>query len=275
MKMKHVLLAVVISAFAVLFYENIMAYSTGITGVTQKPGSTPGCTCHNPSPNTAVSVRIIGPSSMRAGDTATFMLKIKGGPLLAAGCDISSSAGNLILSSSETFLRRALEGSSYELTHNSPKTPTPDTVTFTFRYIAPNTPNSTVTLYANGNSVNLSGGTGGDSWNYATNASISITVNSIRNINEVATKYSLSQNYPNPFNPETNIKYGLKQSGFVSLKVYDLAGKEVATLVNQNQNAGTYVIDFKASDYNLTSGIYFYKLNTGDFSEVRKMILTK
>lgn len=275
MKIRHLLIAIALIAFAIFFYENIMAYSSGITGVTQKPGSTPGCTCHNPSPNTAVSVRIIGPATMRAGDTATFMLKIKGGPLLAAGCDISSSAGNLILSSSETFLRRVLEGSSYELTHTSPKAPTPDTVSFTFKYVAPNTPNSTITLYANGNSVNLSGGTGGDSWNFATNANISITVNSIRNLNEVAGKYSLSQNFPNPFNPTTNIKYGLTKSGFVSLKVYDIVGKEVATLVNQYQNEGTYIVDFKASDYNLTSGIYFYKLNSGGFSEVRKMILNK
>ena len=275
MKTRHLLIAIALIAFGVFFYENIMAYSSGITGVTQKPGGSPGCTCHNPSQTPSVNVRIIGPTSMRAGDTATFMLKIKGGPLVAAGCDIASSAGNLILSPTENFLQRLLEGSSYELTHISPKAPTPDTVSFTFRYIAPNTPNTTVTLYANGNSVNLNGNNTGDSWNFATNTSVSITVNSIQSINEVASKYSLSQNFPNPFNPTTNIKYGLTKAGFVTLKVYDLVGKEVATLVSQNQNAGTYVLDFKANDYALTSGIYFYKIQTGDFSEVRKMILTK
>ncbi len=273
--MKHLLIAVALTAFGIFFYKNIMAYSSGITGVTQKPGSTPGCTCHNSSPTSGVNVRIIGPSTMHAGDTATFMLKIKGGPLLAAGCDISSSAGNLILSSAETFLQRLPEGGSFELTHTSPKAPTPDTVSFTFRYIAPNAPNSTVTLYANGNSVDLSGNNSGDSWNFAVNSTISITVNSIQNLNEVASKYSLSQNFPNPFNPTTNIKYGLTKSGFVTLKVYDLVGREVATLVNQNQNAGTYIVDFKANDYGLTSGIYFYKISSGDFSQVRKMILTK
>ena len=140
MKLKHLLIAVILVAFGVFMYENIMAYSTGITGVTQKPGSTPGCTCHGSSATTTVFAGITGPSSMRAGDTATFVLKIKGGPLSAAGTNIASSAGNLILSTSETFLQRLPEGGSFELTHTSPKAPNPDTVRFTFRYIAPNTP---------------------------------------------------------------------------------------------------------------------------------------
>ena len=275
MKLKHLLIALILVAFGVFMYENIMAYSTGITGVTQKPGATPGCTCHGPSATTSVFVGITGPSSMRAGDTATFVLKIKGGPLSAAGTNIASSAGNLILSTSETFLQRLPEGGSFELTHTSPKAPNPDTVRFTFRYIAPNTPGSSVTLYANGNSVNLSGTSNGDNWNFATNKTISVTATSIQNLNEVAANYSLGQNYPNPFNPTTNIKYGISKSGFVSLKVYDLVGKEVATLVSQNQNAGTYVVDFQASDYGLTSGIYFYKISSEGFSDVRKMILTK
>jgi len=274
-KLKHILIAVILVAFGVLIYNNIMASSSGITGRTLKPGSTPGCTCHGSSATTSVFAGITGPSSLRAGDTATFVLKIKGGPLSAAGTNIASSAGNLILSTSETFLQRLSVGSDFELTHTSPKAPNPDTVRFTFRYIAPNAPNTSVTLYAIGNSVNLSGTTSGDNWNFATNKTISITATSIRNLNEVAANYSLGQNYPNPFNPTTNIKYGISKSGFVSLKVYDLAGKEVATLVNQNQNAGTYVVDFQAGDYGLTSGVYFYKISADGFSSVRKMILNK
>lgn len=275
MKLKHLLIAVILVSFGVFMYQNIMASSGGITGRTQKPGATPGCTCHGSSATPTVFAGITGPSSMRAGDTATFVLKIKGGPLVAAGTNIASSAGNLILSTSETFLQRLPEGGSFELTHTSPKAPNPDTVRFTFRYIAPNTPGSSVTLYANGNSVNLNSGTSGDSWNFAANKTISVTATSIQNLNEVAANYSLGQNYPNPFNPTTNIKYGISKSGFVSLKVYDLVGKEVATLVSQNQNAGTYVVDFQASDYGLTSGIYFYKISSEGFSDVRKMILTK
>lgn len=276
MKMRHLLIAIVMIAFGVLMFENISAHSTGMTGRTKKLGSSPGCTCHGPSSTPAVNVNISGPSSLRVNDTATFTVRITGGPLMAAGTDIAANLGNLITSPTETFLQRLPEGSSFELTHISPKAPTPDTVKYTFRYIAPNTVGAKDTIFANGNSVNLDGTSNGDNWNFATNKAISITsASGISTISEVASKYSLSQNYPNPFNPTTNIKYGLTKSGFVLLKVYDLIGKEVATLVNQNQTAGTYLVDFKAGDYGLTSGIYFYKISAGEFSEVRKMILTK
>jgi Secretion system C-terminal sorting domain len=87
------------------------------------------------------------------------------------------------------------------------------------------------------------------------------------------TSYKLEQNYPNPFNPSTKISFNIAQSGFVSLKVYDALGREVATLVNEVTPAGNHIINFNASD--LASGIYFYRLKTGNFTESRKMILLK
>jgi hypothetical protein len=87
--------------------------------------------------------------------------------------------------------------------------------------------------------------------------------------------YILAQNYPNPFNPSTKINYEIKSSGFVTLKVFDLLGKEVATLVNEKQNAGSYAVDFNSTEFNLPSGIYFYTLNAGEFKETRKMVLVK
>ncbi|MBS1494797.1 MAG: T9SS type A sorting domain-containing protein [Bacteroidetes bacterium] len=92
---------------------------------------------------------------------------------------------------------------------------------------------------------------------------------------EIPDNYSLSQNYPNPFNPSTKINYEIKSSGFVTLKVFDLLGKEVATLVDEKQNAGSYAVDFNSSEFNLRSGIYFYTLNAGEFKETRKMVLIK
>jgi photosystem II stability/assembly factor-like uncharacterized protein len=86
-------------------------------------------------------------------------------------------------------------------------------------------------------------------------------------------KFSLSQNYPNPFNPVTNIEFSLPQKSFVKLKVFDLLGREVQSLVNENLSAGKYKYDFNASA--LPSGIYFYKLETENFSETRKMVLLK
>ncbi|MBS1494793.1 MAG: T9SS type A sorting domain-containing protein [Bacteroidetes bacterium] len=91
----------------------------------------------------------------------------------------------------------------------------------------------------------------------------------------VPDKYFLSQNYPNPFNPSTRINYELRNTNYVTLKVFDLLGKEVATLVNDKQSAGTYAVDFNSAEFNLPSGIYFYTLNAGEFQETRKMVLVK
>ncbi|HMS63733.1 MAG TPA: T9SS type A sorting domain-containing protein [Ignavibacteria bacterium] len=86
-------------------------------------------------------------------------------------------------------------------------------------------------------------------------------------------KFYLNQNYPNPFNPGTVISYQLKVSSLVTLKVYDVSGKIVATLVNEKKNAGSYEVKFDGS--NLSSGIYFYTINAGDFVETKQMILLK
>lgn len=95
----------------------------------------------------------------------------------------------------------------------------------------------------------------------------------ITNNNSTADNYSLSQNYPNPFNPSTKISFSIPKSDYVTLKVYDIMGKEVATLVNRQMNMGSYNVDFNA--VNLSSGIYFYKLISGSFTEVKKMTLIK
>ncbi len=90
---------------------------------------------------------------------------------------------------------------------------------------------------------------------------------------EMPVTYSLSQNYPNPFNPTTQIKYSILNAGNVSLKIFDVLGREVADLVNQNQDAGHYTVNFNASS--LSSGIYFYRIESGSFTSVKKMMLVK
>ena len=92
-------------------------------------------------------------------------------------------------------------------------------------------------------------------------------------INEILYNYMLLQNYPNPFNPSTNIKYGVSSTELVNLKVYDVLGNEVATLVNEEKPAGTYEVTWSAA--NLPSGVYFYQLRAGNFIETKKMILSK
>ncbi len=88
-----------------------------------------------------------------------------------------------------------------------------------------------------------------------------------------AEKYSLGQNYPNPFNPTTKISFSLPKGEFVSVKIFDISGKEIAELVNGEMNAGTYEYQFNAST--LSSGIYFYQIKTASFSEIKKMTLVK
>jgi hypothetical protein len=96
--------------------------------------------------------------------------------------------------------------------------------------------------------------------------------------NLIPTAYKLEQNYPNPFNPATTIRYAIPDQEQVTLKVYDVAGREVATLVNDAKPAGTYEVKFdgrNASGAALSSGVYFYRIKAGAFSETRKFVLLK
>ncbi|HKJ81826.1 MAG TPA: T9SS type A sorting domain-containing protein [Ignavibacteriaceae bacterium] len=96
-------------------------------------------------------------------------------------------------------------------------------------------------------------------------------------------KFILLQNYPNPFNPSTTIKYQIPKSGLVTIKIYDVLGKEVKTLVNQYQNMGSHEVNFSAKGGsasggnagNLSSGVYFYQLKAGNFISTKKMVLLK
>jgi subtilisin-like proprotein convertase family protein len=90
---------------------------------------------------------------------------------------------------------------------------------------------------------------------------------------EIPNYYSLAQNYPNPFNPSTSIKYSVPAPTNVTLKIFDVLGKEVATLVNEMKQPGFHTVDFNAS--NLASGIYFYRIDAGEFTSVKRMALIK
>ncbi|MEO8514174.1 MAG: T9SS type A sorting domain-containing protein [Ignavibacteria bacterium] len=98
-----------------------------------------------------------------------------------------------------------------------------------------------------------------------------ISVNNIST--EITTDFALFQNYPNPFNPVTDIKFSLPNRGLVNIVVYDVNGRITATLVNSELNAGTYNVDFDASE--LASGIYFYSLSAGNFVQTKKMLIIK
>jgi hypothetical protein len=95
----------------------------------------------------------------------------------------------------------------------------------------------------------------------------------IKKENTTPIKYELSQNYPNPFNPVTNIKYQIQKTGLVALKIYDITGREIKTLVNEIKSPGSYIVTFNGAEF--ASGVYFYRIQSGDFVQVKKMILIK
>jgi hypothetical protein len=95
---------------------------------------------------------------------------------------------------------------------------------------------------------------------------------------EIPNTFALMQNYPNPFNPSTTIEFQLPANGNVELKVYDVAGREVATLVNEMRNAGNHRIVWNAVDnqgVKVSSGVYFYRISAGQFNQIKKMVLLK
>lgn len=120
---------------------------------------------------------------------------------------------------------------------------------------------------------------GNDIYGYAIDGAGSILklVDVVTNVTDpgsnLPTEYKLSQNYPNPFNPSTTINFSIPKASFVTLKVYNTLGKEVASIVSKDLQPGNYSEQFVAS--NLASGVYFYKLTAGDFSQTKKFILNK
>ncbi|MEO8211437.1 MAG: T9SS type A sorting domain-containing protein [bacterium] len=130
------------------------------------------------------------------------------------------------------------------------------------------------TVVASGKAVHANQfGNGGLMYNIDVDTSDTPPVGVATNNLSTPSEYKLYQNYPNPFNPNTVISYQLSVSNYTNLKVFDILGNEVALLVNEKQIAGSYSIDFNAG--NLSSGIYFYKLISGNYSETKSMILLK
>jgi photosystem II stability/assembly factor-like uncharacterized protein len=98
-------------------------------------------------------------------------------------------------------------------------------------------------------------------------------ISACENYTQIPNSYTFMQNYPNPFNPTTTIKYEVKQSGYITIRVFDSIGREIALLVNEDKSPGTYQVNFNA--INLPSGVYFYRLTSGAYSETKKLVLLK
>jgi len=263
MKINFVLFSIFLS---IIIYASINHHD-GQTGTTLRDGGL-GCVCHDITPTDSVHVWIEGPDSVIINSTNQYKLFITGGPAVAGGFDLASYFG--VLNSTDT-LTHIISG---ELTHTQPNLFSDDTVRWNFLYIAPDTL-VTDTLYSVGNSVNGNGNPTFDQWNFGENFVIKVYDNPVivEDNGLQPNDFDLYQNYPNPFNPTTTLQYAIGSTQFIKLKVYDVLGNEVATLVNENKIAGEYQVEFLAKG--LTSGIYFYRLETENFVASKKMILLK
>ena len=103
---------------------------------------------------------------------------------------------------------------------------------------------------------------------------ITFTITSVEQTNSLP-DFELKQNYPNPFNSSTNIKYIISKNSFVTITLYDLMGREITTLVNEEKEKGVYEFEFDASKYGLSSGVYFYQMKAGDYTSIKKMVYLK
>ena len=247
-----------------IFFASItvFGYPGGVSGYTKKT-TTAGCSCHSSSATTAVTITIAGPTTLAVGATGTYTVTIANSGTIHAGVDIAASSGTLAAASDAI-----LQVMSTELTHKANHTATGSYV-FNFKYTAPATA-TTATLYATGTGTSASK----PGWNFAPNFTVTVTAaTAVDDKAGFAREFKLLQNFPNPFNPTTMIAYQLPQNSSVLLKVYDISGKEIKTLVNQNQNAGSYQVEFNASG--LTSGIYIYRLSAGSFTATKKLVVSK
>lgn len=237
----------------------LYTYPTGYTGRTLKT-TTQGCgSCHTY--NTAVTGSLAGPDTVIAGQTAQFTITVSDPNRNKAGVDIAVRLGSLDPSPSSADLKLQ----SGEITHLHAITMTNHTVTKTFNYIAPAAPGID-TIFAT-----LSSGT--PAWNWAPSKRVVVmNLAGVKN-NQVAKEFRLDQNYPNPFNPQTNISFELPKASHVSVKVFDIIGNEVLTLLDSKLESGTHEISWNAANY--SSGVYFYKLVTDGYTATRKMMLVK
>ena len=271
-------LLLITTFLSVIIFANIN-FETGHVGLTRLNGE--GCQCHGIEFTDSVYVWIEGPDSLFVSDSVEYKILMTGGPAVAGGFNIAIRYG--AIDSVDTLSHRMLflEGFPLELTHTMPNAFINDTVFWNFKYTAPDS--SVVdTIYSVANSVNGDGIPFNDQWNFGANFPVSVIDIPVTVEDEILpSQFQLSQNYPNPFNPLTTIRFTISESDLVTLKVYDILGNEVTTLVNEEKSAGVYEVEFDGNG--LTSGIYFYRLQAGDpstgsgqsFIDVKKMILLK
>jgi hypothetical protein len=238
-------------------------HQTGMVHATKKNGY--GCLCHGFDPSATVRVWIAGPDSLQAGTEATYTVSIAKQGFISAGFDVAAYRGSLgIVDSVGTQLLTESPGiDSLELTHVQPRMANGrDTISWLFKYKAPLTVGWIDTIYAAGIAANRDTTPDGDFWNHANNFLVRVIGPTSVEHAQTRKGYRLLQNYPNPFNPSTTIQYEIPVGGQVELKVFDVSGKEIGTLVNGEQSAGNHSVVFDVQRFrSIASGVYLYRIS--------------
>ena len=256
-----------ISATAFLLTTIAAASPNGVVGKTLKTIKT-GCDCHGKSATPSVNVAIAGPDNVEPGKSATYTLTISGGPAVKAGCNIATRFGTLAAISTQ------LKVSNRELTHRSAITVSGGTLSMQFTYTAPMT-GTVDTIFANGNSVDGNGNENGDAWNWAPSKIITLSASTTGTDNTgVATApFSLDVNSPNPFRATTDFHFTVGSTTFTTLKVYNLQGAEVATVYSDVAREGAHTVRWNTGS--LPAGVYLYRLQSGLFTQTRKLVIAR
>jgi len=270
MKVNYVLAFLFLTFVSVAVIANIE--ETTLIGCTELNGY--GCVCHTVEQDTLVKVWVEGPESLLVGQTGYYKMFMTGGPAEAGGYNVAGKFGEMVLVDSFSFQHpMALN----ELTQafSLPFATTQDTIYWAFGYKAIESSSEWDTIYSCG--LSLVWDTipdFHDRWNFGPKFPVKIL--SVTDGDEKSSQpenFVLHQNYPNPFNPSTKISWESTVGSWQTLKIFDMLGHEVQTLANEYKSAGTHDVTFDTSG--LPSGIYFYKLQAGNFTETKKMLLLK
>ena len=279
---------IVVCLFAVIYSFVVgfdILHRDGVVGTTLK-NSGEGCVCHGIHVlDDSVHVWVEGPESVRIGSMNIYTLMLTGGPAAGGGFNLAVGHGTLSSEDTMTQLLPSPYNDGFELTHTASKSSLQDTVRWQFRYQSPMNA-SLDTIFSVGNSVNLNnnpdpGNPNGDAYNFGTNFIVHIMDTTLGVDDRYRPfTFQLLQNYPNPFNPVTTIQYlvnsalhGQAGSQHVNLKIFDLLGREVITVVNERKPAGQYTVSWNAG--NLPSGIYIAQLKVKGAVQVKKMLLLR
>jgi hypothetical protein len=266
-------LAIVLFTVATLPLTLLGYSSSPPDGFTDAPGEGNCTTCHNSFPLNSGegSLLLTAPEVYAPGETYALSLTIENAGQERWGFELTTLGAGTITVTDPTNTQ--LSGGLYlKQTQAGTAAGTPDgPIVWSFDWTAPATGTDEVIFYAAGNAANNNSATSGD-YIYTTMVSIS-ELESVPFGEQISESFKLAPSYPNPFNPTTTIEFTLAEPGIATLNVYSVTGELVATLVDGSLPSGHQSVVFNAT--NLPSGVYFYTLKAGSFSDTRKMVLVK